>query len=96
VIAFIPEKFRVFQPFCRFPPESECRSWVVNDLPDRLRDIVRSISADIRFLDLTSYLQDGVKKGVLPYYPDDSHWSEEGHRFAAEAIHEYLRSVKSQ
>ena len=52
--------------------------------------MVRSISPDIGFLDLTPYLQDGVKQGVLPYYPDDSHWSEEGHRIAAQAIHEYL------
>jgi hypothetical protein len=64
---------------------------VGNDLPDRLREIVQSISADARFLDLTPDLEDAVKRGVMPYYRDDSHWSEEGHRVAAEAINRYLR-----
>jgi hypothetical protein len=44
----------------------------------------------IGYLDLTPDLADGVKRGVLPYYPDDEHWTPEGHKIAAEAIHKYL------
>jgi hypothetical protein len=91
VVAFVPQKFRVLRRFCQFPPECECRNWVGNDLPDRLREIVRSISADAGFLDLTPDLEDAVTRGVMPYYRDDSHWSEEGHRVTAEAINRYLR-----
>jgi len=30
---------------------------------------------------------------VAPYYPDDDHWSPEGHQIAAEAINDYLSSI---
>jgi SGNH hydrolase-like domain, acetyltransferase AlgX len=93
VVAFLPQKFRVLRPFCTIPAESDCGDWVASDLPDRLRSVVQSISADAGFLDLTPSLQDAVKNGVMPYYRDDSHWSEEGHRVAAEAIDGYLRSL---
>jgi lysophospholipase L1-like esterase len=90
VFVFVPSKFRVFRPFCRFPEQSECRNWIPNDMSERLADGLGSISPDIGYLDLTPYLIDGMKTGILPYYPDDEHWSPEGHRIAAEAIDEYL------
>lgn len=90
ILVFIPDKFRVFHEFCQFPEEAECRKWVVSDLPDRIRKAVKSISPEMVFLDLTPHLVDAVKKGEIPYYPDDDHWSPEGHRTAAQAINNYL------
>ena len=40
----------------------------------RLRDIVHDISPDITYVDLTGALVDSTRKGVLPYFVDDSHW----------------------
>jgi hypothetical protein len=90
ILVFIPTKFRVLHKFCQFPHESECRNWTVNDLPERLDRAVRSISPEIGYLDLTPYLVDAVKQGVVPYHPDDDHWSPEGQKIAAEVINNYL------
>jgi hypothetical protein len=93
VFVFVPSKFRVLRPFCSFPPESECGNWVPNNMSDRLENAAASISPDIGYLDLTPRLVDAVKKGILPYYPDDEHWSPEGHRIAADAVNEYLAEM---
>jgi lysophospholipase L1-like esterase len=93
IFVFEPDKFRVFHDFCEFPQQSECRNWVVNDMPERVQKAVQSISPDIGYLDLTPYFMSAVKQGGIPYYPDDAHWTSEGHRIAAEAIHEYLLST---
>jgi hypothetical protein len=62
-------------------------------MPERVQKAVQSISPDIGYLDLTPYFMSAVKQGGIPYYPDDAHWTSEGHRIAAEAIHEYLLST---
>jgi len=90
IFVFIPTKFRAYRPLCRFPQKSECRQWGLSDLPERLQQAVESISPEIGFLDLTPDLAAGVKRGELPYYVDDDHWSPKGHKIAAEAINDYL------
>jgi hypothetical protein len=94
VFVFIPDKFRVFHDLCSFPNASECRNWVVSDLPERMRKAVNSIAADIGYLDLTPHLTAAAKAGQLPYHVDDAHWSPEGHRVAADAINGYLLSMQ--
>jgi hypothetical protein len=94
VFVFAPDKFRVFHEFCSFPEASECRNWAVNDLPERLRKAVASIAPDIGYVDLTPNLVDAVKRGEVPYYPDDAHWSPEGHKIAADAINNYFLSMQ--
>ena len=94
IFVYVPEKFRVFRPFSQFPKESECRNWVLSDLPDRMRGALHSIAPDIEYLDLTPSLMEGVKKGAVPYFPDDSHWSADGHRIAAETIDQYLNAAR--
>jgi hypothetical protein len=96
IVAFVPEAFRVFHDFCQFPPESQCRTWVLNDMPQRLETAVGSISSQIGYLDLTPSLVEGVKKGAIPYYRDDTHWNEEGNEIAAEAINHYLLSTEGR
>ncbi|MBZ5645610.1 MAG: hypothetical protein LAN37_00130 [Acidobacteriia bacterium] len=92
LFVFIPDKFRVFHDLCEFPPESECRQWAGNDLPERMRKAVTAVSPEIGYLDLTPSLVNIAKKGVLPYYPDDLHWTPDGHQAAAQAISDYVRS----
>jgi hypothetical protein len=95
IFVFAPEKFRVFHEFCRYPEESECRNWSVNDMPERIEKAVRAISPDIGYVDLTPSLVDAVKSGAIPYYPDDDHWAPDGHKVAAETINEYLGSSEA-
>lgn len=95
LFVYVPEKFRVYRSFCEFPAASECPRWELSDLPDRLRKAVTSASSAssaIGYLDLTPTLIDAAKRGSLPYYSDDVHWTPAGHRAAAEAIGDYLSS----
>lgn len=96
VVAFIPTAFRAVKPFCRFPAESSCRNWVLNDLPDRMRHAAASASPEIGYLDLTPALSKAAGEGILPYYRDDSHWTEAGHRIVAGALHEYLSGTSTR
>ena len=93
LFVFAPTAFRVLHALCQFPPESECRNWVLSDLPERLKSAVGAISPDMGYLDLTPYLTDAAKSGVLPYYADDDHWTPAGQKIAAEAVNNYLQTV---
>ena len=90
VFVFAPDKFRVYHDFCRFPAPSECAQWTVNDLPEQLRKKIDAISPSIGYLDLTPGLVAAVKRGELPYYADDLHWTPDGHRIAADEIERSL------
>jgi hypothetical protein len=93
IFVFIPDKFRAFHNSCTFPEASECRNWVVNDLPERMRKAVTSIAPDIGYVDLTPNFIDAVRRGEVPYYSDDLHWTPEGHKIAADTINDYLLSM---
>ncbi len=86
IVAFAPQKHRVFMDFAEFDPGSEAASWVVNDLPERLSALVAAIDPGIAFVDLTAPLREAARVGNLPYMRDDAHWSAVGHRVAAEAV----------
>jgi len=95
LVVLAPEKFRVLKPFCQFPAASQCRNWTLNDMPTRLEKAVESIAPDAGYLDLTPYLTESVKRGEMPYYPDDEHWTPAGHKAVAEAINNYLSQTQS-
>ena len=90
IFVFVPTKFRVMHDLCQFSDSSECRNWVLPDMPERLESALHSISPAIGYLDLTPYLVEAAKTGALPYYRDDEHWTPEGHKVAAEVISRYL------
>ena len=90
VVGFVPAAFRVLHTFCKFPPESVVGKWTVNDMPERLAKALRSRSPGVGFLDLTPALIQATEQGAVPYYRDDEHWSEAGHRVAAGALNAYL------
>lgn len=92
VIAYIPDPFRVYRTVAEFPPDSECLGWKVNDLPQRLRQLVGEVSADVGFLDLTPALIAEARVGQILYWPDDTHWTPAGHRVAAQTLSEFVRN----
>lgn len=47
-MVFIPIKFRVYGGLCHFADISECRRWVVNDMPHRMRALLGGISGQNR------------------------------------------------
>ena len=92
VVVFAPTKFRVYANLCRFEKGFPIQGWVINPLPDILAKAIRDTSEEIGFLDLTPDLKQAAASGPLLYYPDDTHWSPEGHEVAARRIAKYLKS----
>jgi hypothetical protein len=90
VVVFIPTKFRVYQDMCAFPENSPCAGWTRNELPEMLRTIVARISPGIGYLDLTGPFREQAATRPLLYFADDTHWSPEGHKLAAELLDKYL------
>jgi hypothetical protein len=93
IFVFVPTKFRVLHDLCRFSETSDCRTWVLSDLSERLRSALAGVSPNIGYVDLTPYLVNAAKTEQLPYYRDDEHWSPEGHKVAASVINQYLAST---
>ena len=85
-VVFIPTKWRVYRDACAFPAASACRDWPLDDLPGAVRASVAEAGADVAFIDLTPTLKAAAGRGEVVYLPDDTHWSADGHRLAAEAI----------
>jgi hypothetical protein len=90
IFVYATDKFRALHEFCTFPAESVWRNAKLNDLPERMAQMVHSISPGIGYLDLTPALVADIKSGAMPYAIDDGHWNAEGQRVAAKAINEYL------
>ena len=90
VILYVPMKYRVYGNFVDVPLASDLREWTNNDLPARVETLVREISPEIGFLDLTPPFVAGAGQGSVLYFADDTHWTAEGHRVAAEALWTYL------
>ena len=86
IVAFVPTKLRIYGDLCRFPAGSAIVTATADELPGRLKTAVNSIPGKIEFLDLTPTFRDRAARGDLTYFPDDTHWSAEGHARAAEAI----------
>jgi hypothetical protein len=95
VVAFIPLSFRVYKDIVQctdsLTDNSTCATWTINDLPQRFETAVAEVSDRIPYIDLTPLFVAEARKGRLSYIPDDTHWSAEGHRVAAEAI---AKSIK--
>lgn len=93
VVAFIPMSFRVYGDAVQCADDSNCAGWALNDLPQRLEAVIGQISDEIRYVDLTPRFVAEAKRRRLLYLPDDTHWTVDGHRLAAEVIAEALEGV---
>ena len=90
VVTFIPLSFRVYKDVVDCTDSSKCATWGLNDLPERFEAAVAEVSDKIPYIDLTPLFVAEARRGRLSYLPDDTHWSAEGHRVAAEAIAESI------
>jgi SGNH hydrolase-like domain, acetyltransferase AlgX len=86
LVVFAPEKFRVYRDYCTFRPDNACTGWRLDDLPTEIGRRVTALGPGIGFLDLTPALAAEAARGRLLYFPDDTHWSAEGHEVAGRTI----------
>ncbi len=84
LFTFIPIKFRVYQSFVKFDPESPCREWSVWPIAELFSEFCQS--AGVPCLNLTEFFQEAVHSGGMPYSPVDSHWSPQGHALVADLL----------
>ena len=92
IVAFVPSKFRVYHDLCKFPEGSKCLDWRPSDLNVRLAALLREVSPEIGFIDLTDSLRNEAETGKLVYLRDDTHWSIEGNAAAAKGIADFLEN----
>jgi hypothetical protein len=85
-VVLVPSKLRVLGPLCRFPATSELSDYARHLGP--LRDHLRAWSAasGIALLDLTEPMVESARAGRIPWFWGDTHWNEQGHAVAAEAL----------
>jgi hypothetical protein len=73
LLAFIPEKFRVYRPYIELPPGSPLQSWTVWPIRESFADLCRTEA--VVCLDLTIAFQRALDTGGQPYALTDTHWS---------------------
>ena len=97
IVAFVPEKFRVYHDLSNVSLTTEAiRQWQVADLPGQMRRLLAEFDPSIEYLDLTPALKAASRTGIATYLPDDTHWTDEGNRVAAEAIHRALLEKRAR
>ena len=93
IVAFVPEKYRVYHDLANVSlGTEEIRAWTVDDIPRRLERFLAEQAPDAEFVDLTPALKKASRAGIATYLPDDTHWTAAGHRVAAQALDETLKS----
>ena len=90
VVLYIPTKYRVYGSFLDLPVSSELLEWSHSDLPVRLETLVRQVSPEIGFVDLTLPFVSAAARGSVLYRADDTHWTPEAHQLAAETLWTFL------
>ena len=94
MVAFIPEKYRVYHDLTNVTFASEAtRSWRVSNVPVELARRLLQLDLGIHYVDLTAALKTASRKGIATYLSDDTHWTDAGNRIMAEALHQALGSV---
>ncbi|MCC2639709.1 MAG: rane protein of unknown function [Nitrospira sp.] len=91
VVAFAPASYRVHHGLNNFAPSTpQIQTWSLGNLPQEFERMLQAVSPDIEFIDLTVALREAASTGILTYFPDDTHWTAEGHRVVGETIHRSL------
>ncbi len=88
LLVYIPMKFRCYHNLVSFPEASNVSRWTLNDVPERIGQLCAA--AGVHYLDLTPVLREAAEKSSLVYFLDDAHWTEAGHRVAAQRIAEFI------
>ncbi len=91
IVAFVSEKYRVYHDLSNVWLSSDAvRQWRVSNLSDQLQQLLVELEPSLEFVDLTPALKAASQNGVATYLADDTHWTDEGNRVAAETIHRAL------
>jgi hypothetical protein len=92
VVAFIPEKYRVYHSLSNVEFVSNAmQSWRVSPLPEEIGKRLAALGLDIRYVDLTPALKQASRRGIATYLSDDTHWTDQGNRVVAETLDQALR-----
>lgn len=96
LVAFVPEKFRVYHDLGNVSLTTDAiRQWRISDLHDQMQQLLAELDSNIEYVDLTPALKAASRAGIPTYLPDDTHWTDAGNRVAAEVIHHALqRSIR--
>ena len=89
LFAFVPIKFRVYQPFVDFSANSPENSWSTWPIDEYFLQFCRSVS--VPCIDLTPIFQNAVAEGGMPYAAVDTHWGPEGHDLVARVLKAELK-----
>lgn len=93
VVAFVPEKYRVYHNISNVELASDAiRLWQVSRLPEEMGRRLTDLVLGIEFVDLTLPLREASRNGIATYLPDDTHWTEAGNWVVAETLDRALRS----
>jgi hypothetical protein len=93
VVVFSPKEYRVYRDLPNLQEvTAEVRSYMLNDLPGEFSKMVKEVSSDIEYLDLTPIFRAEATKGTPIFLPNDTHWSPEGNQVVAQALHRLLSS----
>jgi hypothetical protein len=93
IVVFVPDKYRVYSDLGNVTLSTEqIRSWRLDDFPTRLERMLAAMIPDVEYMDLTPALKAESRQGIATYLSDDTHWSLEGHRVAAEVMHRAIES----
>jgi hypothetical protein len=93
LVAFVPEKYRVYSHISNVEFASGAiRSWKVSPLPEEIGARLSDLGLNIEYVDLTSSLQNASRMGIATYLPDDTHWTESGNQLVAETLDRALRA----
>jgi hypothetical protein len=92
VVAFVPGKYRVYHDLSNVSWSTDAvRQWSgMPNLPEQLQQLLMEVEPRIEYFDLTPALKATSRRGVATYLADDTHWTDEGNRAAAETIHRVL------
>lgn len=94
LVAFVPEKFRVYHDLHNVSlAATAVRQWHVSDLPTHLQRLLEEADPHIEYVDLTPALKAASRAGIPTYLADDTHWTAEGNRVAADTIHRALQKA---
>lgn len=95
MVVFVPDKYRVYSSLNNVALSTETlRTWKMDDFPARLERLLEEMIPSLEYVDLTSALKAESRRGIPTYLSDDTHWSFEGHRVAAEEMHRALQSIR--
>ena len=65
----------------------------LDEIPTHLQRLLEEADPHIEYVDLTPALKAASRAGIPTYLADDTHWTAEGNRVAADTIHRALQKA---